>query len=80
MKTSIQRFSRRVVNRVRRQLGYQAKPRPFTDYIVFNETVAAAKAVGLSVGQYIERATTPASAPPSMKPWTGWPRWACSSI
>jgi hypothetical protein len=37
------------------RFGYQSKPRPFTDFLPFKETLAAAKAAGLSVGDYLER-------------------------
>jgi hypothetical protein len=44
-----------MLNSVLRRMGYTPKPRPFSDFIAFKETVRSAKAAGLSVGDYIDR-------------------------
>ena len=38
-----------------RQFRHSRKARPYADFIPFKETLAAAKAAGVSVGEYIER-------------------------
>jgi len=38
-----------------RRLGHKPKPRPFSEFISFKETLEAAKAAGVPVGEYIER-------------------------
>jgi Methyltransferase domain len=38
-----------------RKVGYKPKPRPFSKFISFKDTIAGAKAAGLSVSDYIER-------------------------
>jgi len=43
------------------RMGYKPKPRPFSEYIVFKETLKSAKVAGLSVGDYIERKYNPGS-------------------
>ncbi len=40
---------------VLRRFGHKPKPRPFSEFISFEETLAAAKAAGVSVGDFIER-------------------------
>jgi hypothetical protein len=40
---------------VLRRLGYKRKPRPFSEFITFKETLKAAQKAGVSVGEYIER-------------------------
>jgi SAM-dependent methyltransferase len=40
---------------VLKALGRMRKSRPFSEFMPFKETLAAAKAAGLSVGEYIER-------------------------
>jgi hypothetical protein len=44
-----------MINSVLQRLGHKPKRRPFSEFIAFKETVKAAKAAGLSVGDYIER-------------------------
>jgi len=46
---------RKMLKPVLRRLGYKSKPRPFSEFISFKETIAGAKAAGVSVGDYIER-------------------------
>jgi hypothetical protein len=41
-------------NSMLRRMGHKPKPRPFSEFIAFKETLKAAKAAGLSVGDYIE--------------------------
>ena len=38
-----------------RRMGYERKARPFAQFLSFKETIKAAKAAGLSVGEYLER-------------------------
>src|SRR5580658_7350119 len=38
-----------------RGLGYERKPRPFSQFIAFKQTLQAASAAGMSVGDYIDR-------------------------
>jgi SAM-dependent methyltransferase len=40
---------------VLQHFGYKPKPRPFSEFIAFKETVKSARAAGLSVGDYIDR-------------------------
>ncbi|HVN94242.1 MAG TPA: methyltransferase domain-containing protein [Terracidiphilus sp.] len=40
---------------VRRRLGNSQKGRPFSEFISFNDTQKAAKAAGVSVGEFLER-------------------------
>jgi hypothetical protein len=44
-----------MLNPVLQRFGYRRKPRPFSEFIAFKETLRAAKAAGVSVGEYIER-------------------------
>lgn len=46
------------------RLGYRTKPRPFSQFIPFKETLRAAAAAGLSVGEYIERKHSTGSRTP----------------
>jgi hypothetical protein len=50
-----ERWVVKMLNAMLRQLGYKSKPRPFSEFIDFKGTVKAAKAAGLSVGDYIDR-------------------------
>jgi hypothetical protein len=54
-----------MLNSVLQHLGHKAKRRPFSEFIAFKETVKAAKAAGLSVGDYIERKHTGGSQTPT---------------
>jgi len=54
-RSSMYRWARTVVSQVRRRFGRKRKPRPFSEYISFKETLKAANAAGVSVGEYIER-------------------------
>jgi len=53
--TSTKARARAMVSKVKRRLGRRRKRRPFSDYIPLRETLIAANAAGLSVGEYIER-------------------------
>lgn len=44
-----------LLEKVLRPVGFERKARPFSEFITFNETQSAAKAAGLSVGDFIER-------------------------
>lgn len=48
-------LSHRILDQVARRFGYEPKTRPYTEFIEFEKTLKAAKAAGLSVGEYIER-------------------------
>ncbi len=52
---STSRSARGMWNSALRRLRPQQKPRPFSEFISFTETLKAAKAAGVSVGEYIER-------------------------
>ncbi len=54
-RNSIDRWVRTLVSQVRQRFGHQRKPRPFSEFISFKETLDAAKAAGVSVGEYLER-------------------------
>lgn len=43
-----------MLSRLLRKVGYDPKPRPFSKFISFKDTIAAAKSAGLSVSDYIE--------------------------
>jgi hypothetical protein len=45
----------KMFNTMLERLGYKPKPRPFSEFIAFKETLKAAKEAGLSVGDYIDR-------------------------
>jgi hypothetical protein len=45
----------KMLNSMLERLGYKPKPRPFSEFIAFKETLRAAKQAGLSVGDYIDR-------------------------
>lgn len=51
---SMKRIARGVSERIARRFRRERPPRPFSEFISFRETLAAAKAAGMSVGQYIE--------------------------
>ncbi len=51
----LKRWARRLLGPVARRLDHKRKARPFSEYIEFKETLRAAKAAGLSVGEYVER-------------------------
>ena len=53
-----------MLNSVLKRFGHRRKSRPFTEFISFNETLAAAKAAGVSVGEYIERKHSTGSRSP----------------
>jgi hypothetical protein len=44
-------------------LGSKPRPRPYSEYLPFNETMNSAKAAGVSVGDYIDRRHAQATAP-----------------
>jgi hypothetical protein len=46
---------RNLLSPVLQRFSRKPKPRPFSDFISFKDTLAAAKASGVSVGEYIER-------------------------
>ncbi len=46
---------RNVLRSALQRLGYKRKPRPFSEFVDFKETLKAAAKAGLSVGEYIER-------------------------
>jgi hypothetical protein len=54
VRRSIKRLAGSMLRPVLGPFGGNNKPRPFSEYISFNETLAAAQAAGLSVGDYIE--------------------------
>jgi hypothetical protein len=43
-----------MLNSILKRFGSERSPRPFTEFLPFKETLAAAKAAGLSVGDFIE--------------------------
>jgi hypothetical protein len=43
-----------MLSRLLLQFGYSREPRPYSEFLPFEETLAAAKAAGVSVGEYIE--------------------------
>jgi hypothetical protein len=49
------RSARGMWNSALRRFNPKPKPRPFSEFISFTETLKAARAAGLSVGEYIER-------------------------
>jgi phospholipid N-methyltransferase len=55
LRTSINRLARDTLQRLLRRAGYKRKPRPYSEFIDFKETLQAAATAGLSVGEYIER-------------------------
>ena len=51
---SIVRLIRGVLGWALRRVGLERKPRPYSDFIAFKQTLKAARAAGLSVSEYIE--------------------------
>jgi hypothetical protein len=53
--TPFRQWGRGILRPILRRFGHNSQPRPFSQFISFKQTLAAARAAGLPVGEYLER-------------------------